>query len=133
MHYIENVILASRSCASVSSDILSGCLNPMELRMRSVMDSCESQPNFTSYVSCIKTNYKRNPSASTVRSLIAQLNSINEDYENGSISEIKARAAARIAYDDTVGEGNARQTANAAASYRAPMTCTTYGNTKNCY
>jgi len=112
---------------------LSGCLNPLEPKMTSVMDSCESRSNFTSYVSCIKTNYKRDPGASTVRSLIARLNSINEDYENGSISEIKARAAARIAYDDTVGEGNARQRANAAASYRAPISCTTYGNTTNCY
>ena len=119
--------------AGIAGFVLSGCLNPMEPSMNSVMDSCEPQPNFTSYVSCIKTNYKRDPSHSTVRSLMAQLNSINEDYENGSISEIKARAAARIAYDDTVGEGNARKAANAAASYRAPRTCTTYGYTTNCY
>ena len=119
--------------AGVAGFVLSGCLNSMEPSMSSVMNSCESRSNFTSYVSCIKTNYKRYPNDSTVLSLMARLNSINEDYENGSISEIKARAAARIAYDDTVGEGNARKAANAAASYRAPMTCTTYGNTTNCY
>ena len=119
--------------AGIAGLALSGCMNPMEPRMSSVMNSCESRSNFTSYVSCIKTNYKRDPDDSTVRSLIARLNGINEDYEKGSISEIKARAAARIAYDDTVGEGNARRAANAAASYRAPMTCTTYGNTTNCY
>ena len=39
MHYIENVILASRSRASVPSDILSGCLNPMEPRMSSVISA----------------------------------------------------------------------------------------------
>ena len=125
---MNKVLLVVLSCFA-----LSGCFNPIAPSMSSVMTSCESRSNFTSYVSCIKTDYKRDPGHSTVRSLIARLNSINEDYENGSISEIKARAAARIAYDDTVGEGNARGRANAAASYRAPRTCTTYGNTTNCY
>lgn len=111
---------------------LSGC-NLVAPQMSSVMQSCEYSPNFTSYVSCIKTDYTKDPGASTVRSLYARLDSINEDYENGSISEIKARAAARIAYDQTVGEGNARAAANAAASYVAPVTCTTYGNITSCY
>ena len=113
--------------------VLSGCMNPLEPPMSSVMSSCESRSDFTSYVNCIKINYKRDVNSSDVKSLMARLYSINEDYENGSISEIKARAAARIAYDDTVGKGNARRSANAASSYRAPITCTTYGNTTNCY
>lgn len=125
--------------SAVAGFALSGCMEP---EMDDVMASCESNSNFTSYVNCIKTDYKRDPSASTVRSLIARLNSINEDYENGSISEIKARAAARIAYDETVGEGNARRRSNAAASYRAPTaaasyraptTCYTTGNITNCH
>lgn len=112
---------------------LSGCMSVMEPSMSSVMNSCETRSDFTSYVSCIKTNYKRNVNSSSVKSLMARLYSINEDYENGSMSEIKARAAARIAYDETVGASNARSRSNAASSYRAPMTCTTYGNTTNCY
>ena len=116
--------------SAVAGFALSGCMEP---RMDDVMASCESNSNFTSYVNCIKTDYKRDPSASTVRSLIARLNSINEDYENGSISEIKARAAARIAYDETVGEGNARALANAVAYQSASTTCYTTGNITNCY
>ena len=112
---------------------LSGCLNSMEPSMSSVMDSCESRSNFTYYVSCIKTNYKRFPDRSETRSLYARLDSINEDYEEGRLSFIKAKAAARIAYDNTVGAANSRRNANAAASYRAPITCPTYGNTTNCY
>ena len=112
---------------------LSGCLNPMEPKMSSVMNSCESRSNFTSYVNCIKTNYKRAPDRSETRSLYARLDSINEYYEEGKLSFIKAKAAARIAYDNTVGAANSRRNANAAASYRAPITCTTYGNTTNCY
>jgi len=119
--------------AGIAGFFLSGCLNPMEPSMSSVMDSCESRSNFTYYVSCIKTNYKRAPDRSETKSLYARLDSINEDYENGKLSLIKAKAAARIAYDNTVGAANARRAANAAASYRAPMRCTTYGNTTNCY
>ena len=117
---------------------LSGCLNQSP-SMSSVMGSCESRSNFTSYVNCIKTDYTRYPDRSEIRSLYARLNSINEDYENGSISETKARAAARIAYDVTVGTANARRNANAAASYSAPsrpMSCITTGNrikTTNCF
>lgn len=119
---------------AISGFVLSGCLNPMEPPMTVVMANCESRSSFTSYVSCIKSEYRRNPGASSVRSLYAQLDSINEDYVNGSISEVKARAAARIAYDNTVGVSNARKRANAAASAPAgPITCTTIGNTTSCY
>ena len=120
---------------------LSGCLDstPKEPEMNAVMGSCESNSNFTRYVSCIKANYKRHPDHSDVKSLYARLDSINEDYENGLVSSIKAKAAARKAYDDTVGAGNARARANWAASYkplfppsRRPITCTTVYNTTTC-
>ena len=101
--------------------------------MHVVMDTCENRSNFTAYVSCIKTTYKRNPSHSSVRSLYAQLDGINEDYQNGVLSDVKAKAAARIAYDNTVGASNARAAARAAAAYTAPITCTTIGNTTQCY
>ena len=116
--------------------LLSGCMSVMEPSMSSVMSSCESRSEFTSYVNCIKTNYKRFPNRSETRSMYAQLDAVNEDYQNGLLSEVKAKAAARVIYDETVGAANARRASNAAASsssYRAPMTCTTYGNTTNCY
>ena len=112
--------------------LFSGCAIT-EPTMNVVMDSCENRPNFTAYVSCIKTTYKRNPNSPSVRSLYAQLDGINEDYQNGILSDVKAKAAARIAYDNTVGTSNARAAARAAAAYNAPMTCTTIGNTTQCF
>jgi hypothetical protein len=118
------------SLLGIAGLLFSGC-GIMHPQMHVVMDSCESRPNFTSYVSCIKSEYKRNPGSSSVRSLYAQLDGINEDYQNGILSDVKAKAAARIAYDNTVGASNARAAARAAAS--APITCTTIGYTTQCY
>ena len=117
----------------IASFVLGGCLGPIEPAMSNVMASCEGRSNFTAYMNCIKSNYKRFPNQSPTLSMYARLDSINEDYENGAISELKARAAARIAYDETWGKENSSRSSNAAASYRAPISCTTYGNTTNCY
>ena len=83
---------------------LAGCFGSSAPSMSSVMSSCESRSNFTSYVRCIKNDYTRDPSASTVKSLYARLAAIDEDYQNGVLSEVKARAEAYIAYDETVAE-----------------------------
>jgi hypothetical protein len=115
---------------------LSGCMSVMEPTMSSVMSSCESRSEFTSYVSCIKTNYKRYPNHSVTKSMYAQLDALVEEYEGATISQTKAMSEAYIIYDNTWGAENRSISANAAASsssYRAPMTCTTYGNTTNCY
>ena len=85
---------------------LAGCFGSSAPSMSSVMSSCESRSNFTSYVHCIKNDYTRDPSASTVKSLYARLAAIDEDYQNGVLSEVKARAEAYIAYDETVAAGN---------------------------
>jgi hypothetical protein len=84
---------------------LFGCLNPTEPKMTSVMSSCET-PDFSDFNSCVQRNYARHPDASTVRALYAQLNAIEEDQQNGKISQIKAKAMAYTAYDATVGAGN---------------------------
>ncbi|MDB4830406.1 hypothetical protein OAH41_04595 [Paracoccaceae bacterium] len=87
------------------------------------MSSCESRSNFSSYVRCIKNDYTRDPGASTVKSLYARLAAIDEDFQNGSLSEVKARAEAYIAYDETVGAGNrARRIAAAATDQAYEMT-----------
>ena len=109
--------------------------------MSSVMESCETRSDFSSYVSCIKNDYTRDPGHQTVRSLYAQLSAINEDYQSGALSNTKARAAAYKAYDQTVGAGNARQRANAAAynpptiinnTYNSPSSSTSSGNYYRC-
>ena len=84
----------------------------MEPRMSSVMESCDTRSDFAQYVNCIKNEYKRDPNAQSVRSLYAQLDAIKEDYESGLLSDAKAKAAAYIAYDQTVGAENARLDAN---------------------
>ena len=121
------------SALGIACLVLSGCMPMMEPRMSSVMSSCESFSNFTSYVSCIKSNYKRYPNHSVTRSMYAQLDALVEEYEDGTISQTKARSAAYIIYDKTWGAENKSRLANAAASYRAPMTCNTYGSTTTCY
>lgn len=99
--------------------LLAGCFGsgePLPPAMSSVMSSCESRSNFTYYVRCIKSEYTRSPDSSNVKSLYARLSAIDEDFQNGSLSEVKARAEAYIAYDETVGAGN-RAAAAADAAY----------------
>ena len=113
---------------------LAGCSSePLAPSMSSVMSSCESRSNFSSYVRCIKNDYTRDPGASTVKSLYARLAAIDEDFQNGSLSEVKARAEAYKAYDETVEAGNRAQRAADAAyaasytpytPYQAPATST---------
>ena len=102
--------------------------------MTSVMSSCET-PDFSDFNSCVQRNYARDPDGSTVRALYAQLNAIEEDQQNGKISQIKAKAMAYTAYDATVGAGNRSNNRRAAAWAAAnkSMTCNTYGSTTTCY
>ena len=110
---------------------LTGCSSePLAPSVSSVMSSCESRSNFTAYVRCIKSDYTRYPNRSEVKSLYARLSAIDEDFQKGVLSEVKARAEAYKAYDDTVAAANrARDIADAASytpytPYQAPATST---------
>jgi hypothetical protein len=88
------------------------------------MSSCET-PDFSDFNSCVQRNYARHPDASTVRALYAQLNAIEEDQQNGKISQIKAKAMAYTAYDATVGAGNRSSDARSARQRLRLRTCYT--------
>lgn len=101
---------------------LAGCFGSGESlppAMSSVMSSCESRSNFSSYVRCIKSDYTRYPNHPDVKSLYARLAAIDEDFQNGSLSEVKARAEAYIAHDETVAEGIRARDIAAAADEQA--------------
>jgi hypothetical protein len=83
--------------------------------MHEVMQTCNSNANFDAYVSCLKKTYKRDPNHQTVQSFYAQLGATLEDYNNGKLTEAKAKAKAYELYDATVGAGN-RAAAQRAAS-----------------
>jgi len=127
------VELPLRNCCyiGVLALFLSGCMNSItQPMMKDVMASCESYTNFSDYNSCIQTDYKKNPNKSDVRAFYAILNSIDEDYRDGKLSEIKARAAAHSAYLETIAVGN-RAVYN---SYSGPTitNCSTYGSQTSC-
>ena len=88
--------------------VLSAC-NISEPSMSSVMSSCEYSKSFNSYASCIKSNYKRYPDRRITRAFYAQLNAISDDLKNGRTSESRARADAHLAYEQTIGQDNARR------------------------
>ena len=116
---------------------LLGCLNPLKPKLHSVMSSCDT-PEFSDFNSCIQRNYERNPNASDVRSMYAQLNAIEEDQKSGKITQTKAKALAYKIYDATVGASNREADANNKALSRRlladrPITCNTYGSTTTCY
>ncbi len=60
--------------------------------MSSVMKSCDKRSDFSSFVGCSGNNYS-SLKIQIVRSFCAQLSSIKKDYENGGLSNSKARAA----------------------------------------
>ena len=77
-----------------------------EPAMHEVMQSCNSNSKFNAYVSCLKSTYKRYPNRQSVQSFYAQLDAAVEDYNNGKLTEAKAKAKAYEIYDATVGAGN---------------------------
>lgn len=110
--------------------VLASC-GIMEPRMSSVMEDCDTRSDFSRYVSCIKSEYQRDRSAQSVRSFYVQLDAIKEDYENGALSNTKARAAAYRAYDQTVGAENARIDANAYQTNTSIVNKTYNNNSKS--
>ena len=116
---------ASILCIGV---VLSGCMNNLtEPTMSNVMSSCENEVKFSSYNSCIQTNYKKDPGFAAVKAFFAMMNSIEEDWSKKRISEVKARAQAYKAYMETVGAHNNRITSMPSPSYSSPTTCYSTG------
>ena len=79
--------------------------------MSDVMDYCDREQQFHTYVDCIKSNYERYPDSRVTKSFYAILGVLNEDLENKLITERKAFAGALIAYEMTIGQDNARKAA----------------------
>ena len=108
-----------------------------EPNMDAVMGSCEGNSNFNSYVSCIKTTYKRDPNARAVRAFYAQLDAISDDLKSGKVSEARARADAHMAYEATIGVANTRlreawDRQQAINSMNRTINCYTIGNQTTC-
>ena len=102
--------------------LVAGCFGsgePLPPAMSSVMSSCESRSNFTSYVRCIKSDYTRYPNHSVTRSIYAQLDALVEEYEVGAISQTKAMSEAYVIYDSTWGAENRARNLAAAADEQA--------------
>ena len=90
----------------VISAIAAATLTACGPAMHEVMRTCDTGIKFPAYVNCLKTSYERFPDRAEVISFYAQLDGLVEDYDNGSVSEAKAKARAFEIYDATVGAAN---------------------------
>ena len=87
----------------ICSLFISGCVSG--LRMKEVMQQCESYQIFSDYARCVETTYLtngRNPDSSEIRAYLAQLKAIDEQYRYRLITNVQARAQAHSAYMNTI-------------------------------
>ena len=80
-------------------------------QMRDVMSTCDRYTDFSGYAGCIKRIYTadgRNPNALSVKAFFSHLESIDEGYRQGRISNARARSLAYDAFLVTVQADNDR-------------------------
>ncbi|WP_396432168.1 hypothetical protein [Limnohabitans sp.] len=98
--------------------ILTGC----GTTMKTVMERCDMGSSFDTYASCIKETYTkdgRQPNSASVRAFYASLDSLAELHAANRLSSAEAKAAAYIAFLNTVQADNDRSNAAFANSMNA--------------
>lgn len=130
----------------LSSLALGGCgtlwLKPQPREPEPEPIVCESLQEFQAFANCAKATLRSDSPSASERAYLSQLRSIEEDFQAGKLTDIKARAAADLAYLNTIDKADEakrnrdamrRSGGTVVVPIHTPMTCTRFGNIINCY